>query len=126
MAILSGSGVTFNGNSTLNPGGTAPSYAVRAWINFNGTGTPAARASGNVSSITDNGVGTYTLNFSTALPDANYSAGGYIQRSGNGQAVDAAGVTSYTASALGISCWWANFASGGQYDPATLYVTVVR
>jgi len=54
--------------------GTAPIYPCRAWANFNGTGTPAIRASGNVSSLTDNGVGSYTLNFTTALPDANYSA----------------------------------------------------
>jgi hypothetical protein len=46
----------------------------RAWVNFNGTGTVAIRASGNVSSITDNGTGDYTVNFTTALCDANYSA----------------------------------------------------
>ena len=51
--------------------GTAPIYPCRAWVNFNGTGTVAIRASGNVSSITDNGVGDYTVNFTTALPDAN-------------------------------------------------------
>ena len=54
--------------------GTAPIYPCRAWVNFNGTGTVAIRASGNVSSITDNGTGDYTVNFTTALPDANYSA----------------------------------------------------
>jgi len=54
--------------------GSAPIYACRAWVNFNGTGTVAIRASGNVSSITDNGVGDYTVNFTTAMPDANYSA----------------------------------------------------
>ena len=53
--------------------GTAPIYACRAWVNFNGTGTVAIRASGNVSSITDNGAGDYTVNFTTAMPDANYS-----------------------------------------------------
>ena len=53
--------------------GSAPSYSARAWVNFNGTGTVAIRASGNVSSITDNGTGTYTVNFTTAMPDANYS-----------------------------------------------------
>jgi hypothetical protein len=53
--------------------GTAPLYMCRAWVNFNGTGTVAIRASGNVSSITDNGVGDYTVNFTTAMPDANYS-----------------------------------------------------
>ena len=50
-----------------------PSYQCRAWVNFNGTGTVAIRASGNVSSITDNGTGDYTVNFTTAMPDANYS-----------------------------------------------------
>ncbi|NBS68902.1 hypothetical protein EBT31_08280 [bacterium] len=54
--------------------GSAPIYAARAWVNFNGTGTVAIRASGNVSSITDNGVGDYTVNFTTAMSDANYSA----------------------------------------------------
>jgi hypothetical protein len=42
-------------------------------VNFNGTGTVAIRAAGNVSSVTDNGVGIYTANFTTAMPDANYS-----------------------------------------------------
>lgn len=51
--------------------GSAPIFGVRAWVNFDGTGTVAIRASGNVSSITDNGVGTYTINLTTALPDAN-------------------------------------------------------
>ena len=54
--------------------GSAPIYAARAWVNFNGTGTVAIRASGNVSSITDNGTGDYTVNFTTAMPDANYNA----------------------------------------------------
>jgi hypothetical protein len=49
-----------------------PAYDCRAWVNFNGTGTPAIRASGNVSSITDNGTGAYTVNFTNAMPDANY------------------------------------------------------
>jgi hypothetical protein len=53
--------------------GSAPSYSARAWVNFNGTGTVAIRASGNVSSITDNGVGDYTMNFTTAMPDADYA-----------------------------------------------------
>ena len=53
--------------------GTAPIYPCRAWVNFNGTGTVAIRASGNVTSITDNGTGDYTVNFTTAMPDANYA-----------------------------------------------------
>ena len=59
--------------TALNATGSAPVYGCRAWVNFNGTGTVAIRASGNVSSITDNGVGDYTVNFTTAMPDANYA-----------------------------------------------------
>jgi hypothetical protein len=57
--------------------GTAPIYPCRAWVNFNGTGTVAIRASGNVSSITDNGTGDYTVNFTTAMSDANYAIAGF-------------------------------------------------
>lgn len=51
-------------------------YLARAWVNFNGTGTVAIRAAGNVSSITDNGVGSYTVNFTSAMPDTNFAAVG--------------------------------------------------
>ena len=54
-------------------GSSATAYGCRAWVNFNGTGTVAIRASGNVTSITDNNVGDYTINFTTSMPDANYS-----------------------------------------------------
>ncbi len=56
----------------MNAQGAAPMFACRAWVNFNGTGTVAIRSSGNVSSITDSGTGTYTVNFTTAMQDANY------------------------------------------------------
>ena len=49
-------------------------YTAKAWVNFNGTGTVAIRAAGNVSSITDNSTGNYTVNFTTAMVDENYSA----------------------------------------------------
>lgn len=62
--------------------GTAPIYPCRAWVNFNGTGTVAIRASGNVTSITDNGTGDYTVNFTTAMPDVNY---GFLASSGANQ-----------------------------------------
>ena len=57
-------------------GSVATAYGCRAWVNFNGTGTVAIRASGNVSSITDNGTGDYTVNFTTAMPDVNYATVG--------------------------------------------------
>jgi hypothetical protein len=75
----SGSTVTgtqsVSGDLSFNSGygSAAVAYGCRAWVNFNGTSTVAIRASGNVSSITDNGTGDYTINFSTAMTDANYT-----------------------------------------------------
>jgi hypothetical protein len=63
---------TLKFNQWQNSDGTE-NYKCRAWVNFNGTGTVAIRASGNVSSITDNGTGDYTINLTTAMPDANYA-----------------------------------------------------
>lgn len=76
LTLPDSSGTVATAESTLaqfNASGSAPVYAARAWVNFNGTGTVAIRASGNVSSITDNGTGDYTVNFTTAMPDANYA-----------------------------------------------------
>jgi hypothetical protein len=64
---------TINSAQVATVSGTAPLYMARAWVNFNGTGTVAIRGSANVSSITDNNVGRWTVNFSTSMPDANYS-----------------------------------------------------
>ena len=78
-----GSAATVTGNATGSTfgfnsgyGSVATAYGCRAWINFNGTGTPAIRGSANVSSITDNGTGNYTVNFTTSMPDTGYSAVG--------------------------------------------------
>lgn len=69
----------------LNALGSAPIYACRAWVNFNGTTSQGTiRASGNVSSVTKNGTGDYTVNFTTAMPDANYMVSGMGKRSGGG------------------------------------------
>lgn len=63
----------------LNAVGEAPCYAARAFVTFNAsTGTPVVSASGNVTSITDNGVGDFTINFTTAMPDANYAIAGVV------------------------------------------------
>jgi hypothetical protein len=78
MKVNGTSGLTFPDTTTLASAGQA---SVRAWVNFDGTGTVAIRASYNVTSITDNGTGDYTVNFTTALADANYAvvamAGGF-------------------------------------------------
>ncbi len=59
---------------TIKTTGNVEVYTCKAWVNFNGTGTVAIRESGNVSSITDNGTGDYTINFTTAMTDVNYSS----------------------------------------------------
>ena len=79
--------------TALNATGSAPIYACRAWVNFNGSGTVAIRASGNVSSITDLGTGLYTANFTTAMPDANYAVTG----TGSGSTTTLISIVSVTA-----------------------------
>lgn len=66
--------------SVITATGSAPLYACRAWVNFNGTGTVAIRASGNVTSITDLGTGSYRVNFTTAMQDANFAVSGIAQQ----------------------------------------------
>jgi hypothetical protein len=77
--------ITSAGDLQINSGygSVATAYGCRAWVNFNGTGTVAIRASGNVSSITDNGVGNYTVNFTTAMPDANYAVASIVNPTNN-------------------------------------------
>lgn len=75
-----------SGNWRVTEYQKADPFDVKAWVNFNGTGVVAIRASKNVSSITDNGTGDYTVNFTTALSDANYSVA-LAGPSGNGRSV---------------------------------------
>lgn len=60
----------------FNVTGSAPVFACRAWVNFDGITGPTIRASGNVSSVVRNATGNYTVNFTTAMPDTNYALGG--------------------------------------------------
>jgi hypothetical protein len=117
--IIASGGTSTAGNGTLSIvssffqfnsgyGSSATAYGCRAWVNFNGTGTVAIRGSGNVSSITDNGVGDYTVNFTTAMPDVNYSVvmassvdGNYNQTGVNQTALTAAGAKVRTMTAGG-------------------------
>mgnify|MGYP000745769508 FL=1 len=67
-----------SGNLKFNSGygSVVTGFGVRSWVNFNGSGTVAIRASGNVSSITDRATGQYTVNFATNMPDADYAVHG--------------------------------------------------
>ena len=93
---------TLRANSIQNTSGVEQ-YLAKAWVNFNGTGTVAIRAAGNVSSITDNGVGDYTVNFTSALADANYAVIGLASETvtNNATRIGPTGAT-YTASACRI------------------------
>ena len=87
MSILKVTDIQSNGTgfndvvSFKNASGTENGTLCRAWVNFNGIGTVAIRADFNVSSITDNGTGDYTLNFTNVMPDANYCL---VGTAGNG------------------------------------------
>jgi hypothetical protein len=65
--------IAANAVTTAKLGSDEQSGLCKAWVNFNGTSTVAIRAQFNVSSITDNGTGDYTVNFATALADADYA-----------------------------------------------------
>lgn len=91
--------ITSGGDFQFNSGygSVATAYGCRAWVNFNGTGTVAIRASGNVTSITDNGTGSYTVNFTTTMPDRNYAV---VQCAGN-VSTNACYLTSFYTPATG-------------------------
>lgn len=116
-----------NSGPALGNVGTAPVYASRAWVNFNGTGTVAIRASGNVSSITDNGVGDYTVNFATAMPDANYAVDGTAAVTTSDFAVvSLCPVTFSTASARIRLGFTSTTNSQAAYDSASVSVSIFR
>jgi hypothetical protein len=108
------------GNLQFNSGygSVATAFGCRAWVNFNGTGTVAIRASGNVSSITDNGVGSYTVNFTTAMPDANYAAAG-----GGEQTNSSVGIRLLSTTSLICEFW---DTSNVKRDASTLTLAVFR
>jgi hypothetical protein len=116
---------SFDSASVPAVSGTAPLYFCRAWVNFNGTGTVAIRASGNVTSITDNGTGDYTVNFTTAMPDANYGVAGFAANtSGSGRAVvcQTNVRTTYSTTALAVLTGDA----GSVFNATTVNVSVFR
>ena len=106
-------------------GSLAPAYGCRAWVNFNGAGVVAIRDSGNVSSITDNGVGDYTVNFTTAMPDVNYSA--TVTPASVSSAVNSYGyIRDAAAYAVGSLRVKTGNTSTSSYDTAAVNVSVIR
>ena len=119
---------TINSAQVPTISGTAPLYMCRAWVNFNGTGTVAIRASGNVSSITDNGVGDYTVNFTTAMADADYTVNGTSNNGsvviGFGPAATAAGSLPQLKSTTQIRL--SSCTSAAYVDTTTLSLVIFR
>jgi len=108
-------------------GSVAPVYGVRAWVSFNGTGTVAIRGSANVSSITDNGTGDYTVNFTTAMPDTNYAATFTPQDGTAGTAM--VGGCTHTKAVGSVKCWAAHVSSTQNktlYDTDDNNVVIMR
>lgn len=104
--------------------GSAPSYSARAWVNFNGQGTIVIYASGNISSITDNGVGKFRLNFTTAMPDVNYTFSGGIVHV---PAVSYGLVCALNTSVLTTSIELNTFAqTSAIYDPPLVTAIILR
>jgi hypothetical protein len=110
----------------LNASGTAPVYATRAWVNFNGTGTVAIRASGNVSSITDNGTGDYTVNFTTAIEDADYAAPSTCNVGSSGGTMRTAQTFAYATDSVRVQTFRGVVGTIEPSDMDFVEVTVVR
>jgi hypothetical protein len=111
----------------FNASGSAPVYACRAWVNFNGT-NGSIRASGNVSSVTRNGTGDYTVNFATAMPDANYSLGNSASKAsgtfGGTLEIDSS-TYSTTQCRLEFNAWTSGTAAN-NFDPSIVNVQFFR
>jgi hypothetical protein len=102
-------------------GSVETAYGCRAWVNFNGTGTVAIRASGNVTSITDRGNGAYTANFTTTMPDANYSVSGLCANTASGKAV----VTEISLGSTGVLFTTAAGLAGSALEDSSVVVISV-
>jgi hypothetical protein len=124
IATAVGSTSNFQFNSGY--GSVATAYGVRAWVNFNGSGTVAIRSSGNVSSITDNAIGSYTVNLTTAMPDVNF--GVFISSDTNtsgGINADFSGIIS-TSAVYAYTYSIAGGGAGAYRDTASIWVSIVR
>jgi len=112
-----------SGNLKFNSGygSAATAYGCRAWVNFNGAGTPSIRGSGNISSVTDTAVGKFTVSFSTAMSDLNYTVVG-----GGGQ-VDVTLANLLVATHTSTSVFYIQFSTGAaNIDPPQAMLAIFR
>lgn len=127
---LSAQPVTFYSVAKVVTPGAIGGMLCRAWANFNGTGTVAIRASFNISSLTDNGVGDFTVNFTSALADANYALAGCTNLQGSsGRSIvvfDRSDTTAKTTTACRIGTGYLDAANSGAGDGAYTSVAFFR
>ena len=120
-----------SGNLQFNSGygSVATAYGCRAWVNYNGS-TPAVVGSGNVSSVTKNGTGDYTINFSSAMTDTNYALATFARSDlaspNAAYCVTGTSGGTKTTSAIRISTRYGNNASSGVYDCPEVGVAIFR
>jgi hypothetical protein len=121
-----------SGNLQFNSGygSVATAYGCRAWVNFNGTtnvgGFCTIRASGGVTSVADRGAGAYTVNFTTAMPDANYSALGTASRSGAETQLVVSISTAVPPTINGVAIQTYRSSDAGVEDSPNVNVSVFR
>ena len=118
---ISTSGTDFQFNSGY--GSTATAYGIRAWVDYNGD-TNTINASGNISSVTDNGTGNFTVNFSTAMPDTYYGLG-YWVKDGSSVATNRICMAN-SAATLTTSAVQVYVHSAALFDPEKLTICVYR
>ena len=122
-----------SGNLSFNSGygSSAVAYGCRAWVNFDGTtntgGFCTIRGSGNVTTVADNGTGNYTINFTTAMPDVNYSMvnGCSATPSASGRSASASplSVATYLVGSVRIIC---NDTGNATIDPDIVNISIFR
>jgi len=129
-SAISGTTGSFSGDLSFNSGygSAAVAYGCRAWVNFTGAGTLTVRASGNVTSVTDNGVGDFTVNFTNAMPDANYAMGaaGEITAGTNYNVIQFNQNSSPTTSAVRLTSLNQSGGVPAVFDSARVTVVIFR
>jgi len=129
LPAATGTAILEDGSNNLQMnsgfGSSATAYGCRAWVNFNGSGTVAIRDSGNVSSITDNGTGDYTANFTNNMPDVNYAVNAisaYSLTTNGALLVEIFGFNNQTVSGVRVQ----NRNSSANYDAVSIQLAVIR
>lgn len=129
--VLEDTDSTFDARTALNATGFAPIFACRAWVSIGGTGTVNIHGSGNVSSVTDNGSGDYTVNFTTALEDDDYAClfttPNRTNASGVGYTIgyhstDSINASTYTSSSVRLSVKRSDMASMTALNPVSVAI----